>query len=218
MPTRKIPAPKLAQLTLNGLEAADPEVVRSGEGVDGLSIAHADLTDLRLDSVRWVESELTEATMRNTRLPGGRFVDVRLDRLDAPDLVASGSKWRDCEILSSRLGSISLYDASIDSLRIARSKIGFLNLRNSVVNDVVIEDCPMEELDLSEATLTRATFRGCAIDTLTIRNATLRHVDFRDARLGLVEPVLNLRGAVVDAGQVVDIAPMLAAGLGIVVL
>lgn len=217
MPTPKLQAPKVTPPTLIGLTVADPDVVRSGDNVDGLSIAHADLTDLRLDSVTWVESELTAATMRNTQLSGCRFLDVRLDRLDASDLLAPNSKWRDAEILSSRLGAISMYDATIDSLRITGSRIGFLNLRDSVIDDLVIEDCPIDELDLSQATLTRATFHGCTIDTLTIRNAKLRHVDLRGARLGVIEPVASLRGAVIDDGQLIDIAPMLAGGLGIVV-
>ena len=215
--TRKLQAPKITPPTLTGLTAADADMARSGEGVDGLSISNADLSDLRLDSVTWVESELTGATMRNTRLPGCRFLDVRLDRLDALDLVAPGAKWRDSEIVSSRLGAVGLYDATIDSLRITGSKIGFLNLRNCVISDLVVEDCPIEELDLSDATLTRASFSGCTIDTLTLRNATLKDVDLRGARLGAIAPVVGLRGAVIDHHQLIDIAPVLADGLGLVV-
>lgn len=217
MATRKLQVPRITPPAVTRAIVVDPAAARSLDGLDGVSVSDADLTDLRLGSVSWVESVLTSARMENTKLPGGRFLDVRLDGLDAIDLTAPGSTWRDSEILASRLGAGSLYDSAIDSLRVVGTKVGFLNLRGSAVNDLVLEDCAIEEIDLSDAVLTRATFSGCTIGTLTIRGTTLRHVDLRGAHLGTVEPVANLRGAVIDAGQLVEIAAVLADGLGIVV-
>jgi uncharacterized protein YjbI with pentapeptide repeats len=217
VPPHKIPAPKITAPKLTDLTPADAEEIRSGGDADGLRVADADLSDLQLGAVTWIESEIIDATMRSTRLERCRFLDVRLERLNAIDLTAPSSKWRDSEILASRLGSVNMYDATIDSLRIAGSKIGYLNLRGSVINDLVLDDCPIEELDLTDASVTRAQFAGCVIETLTIRNATFKHVDLRGARIGRVDSVANLAGTIIDNSQLIEFAPLLSDGLGITI-
>lgn len=215
MPISKLTAPRITPPSLSGLSRGTPAHAASGEDVDGLLIEGADLSDVRLDSVTFIECELVDAVMESTRLNGCRFLDVRFDRLDARGLTASGSKWRDSEILASRLGAIGLYDTEIDSLRVVGSKVAYLNLRGSEVHDLVLEDCVIEELDLTDAALTRATFAGCRIGTLTLREATLSHVDLRGASLDVVEPVQGLRGTVIDNDQLLELAPLLAAGIGV---
>lgn len=215
MPISKLTAPRITSPSLSRLSGGTPDEATSGEDVDGLRIAHADFSGVRLDSVTFIESELVEAVTESTRVNGCRFLDVRFDRLDARGLTGSGTKWRDSEIVASRLGAISLYDAEVDSLRIAGSKVAYLNLRGSQIHDLVVEDCVVDEIDLSDASLTRASFPGCRIGTLTLREATLTHVDLRGATLGVVEPVHGLRGAVIDSGQLLELAPLLAAGIGV---
>jgi uncharacterized protein YjbI with pentapeptide repeats len=211
----KLSTPKVTPPSLDGLEVGDPSAVRSGEDIDGLSLTGADFSDLRLDSVTFQESELIEATMRETHLPGCRFLDVRFTRLDARDVAAPDSTWRDSEIGFSRLGAVSIYGAKVNSLRLTSCKVGYLNMRGSSVADLVIENSTIEDLDLAETALTRASFPGSSIGNLTLRGARLQHVDLRGARLGAVTSVVDLRGATIDHVQLTELAPALAAGLGI---
>ena len=64
-------------------------------------------------------------------------------------------------------------------------------------------------------------FRNCKLD-LAIRrahfdNAQLSHVDFRGSDLQPLGDVRALRGAIIDSVQRVDLAAVLAQGLGILV-
>ena len=212
----RIQAPRLTGPSLTELEIADPDQARDPAGTDGCRIEHADLDGLRRQAVTYRETELVRAHAAQARFTECRFLDVRFDALDAPDLVASGSTWRDVEIVGSRLGTFGLYEATVSGVRFDRCKIGFLGLLGATVHDVVVEHCVVEEVDLSDATATRVAFHDTSIGQLRLSGARLSHVDLRSARLGLVDPVAGLRGAVVTVEQILDLAPSLATELGIV--
>lgn len=208
-------APRVTPPSLVAVEDGDPGLIATGDDVDGLRIVGADLTGVRLDAVTFQESELLDATMSETELVGCRFLDVRFVRLDALGLTAPRSTWRDTEIVSSRIGAASVYDAEIRSLRLTGCKIGYLNLRASSVSDLAVEDCTIDELDLADCELARASFAGCRVGDLAVRGARLQHVDLRGAQLDSVSPVADLRGCTIDHVQLAELAPALAAGLGI---
>ncbi len=132
-------------------------------------------------------------------------------------LRASRSSWRSVRISESRIGSGELYDSNWRSIRIASSKLGYLNFRGSTVTDVIISDCTIDELDLSGAEAQRIVFEKCVIRSLDVRQAKLLDVDLRGAELHEVSGVPNLRGTIVDSGQLDLLAPLLASSIGITV-
>ena len=213
----KLEAPRVSELSLVDLEISEPECAWDPAGTDGRRIEGAVLDGLRRQAVSYRETEFVRASATGARFPDCRLLDVRFDRLDAPDLAASHSTWRDVEIVGSRLGTLGLDDSTVNRLRFDRCKVGFLGLQGARVQDMVIEGCVVEELDLSDAVASRVAFRDTTIGQLRLRGSRLSHVDLRGARLGLVEPVAGLRGAVVTVEQVLDLAPDLAAALGILV-
>lgn len=213
----RIQAPRVSALGLVDLADAESADASDPSGTDGCRIEDAVLDGLTRTGVTYRETELVRATVTGSRFTKARFLDVRFDRLDAPDLVASGSTWRDVEIVGSRLGTLGLYESTVSGLRLERCKVGFLGLQGATVQDVLVEDCTIEELDLSDALVSRVAFRDSRVNQLRVRNARLTHVDLREARLDLVDSVEGLRGAVVTFEQLLALAPDLAAALGILV-
>ena len=61
----------------------------------------------------------------------------------------------------------------------------------------------------------RVTFVDCTVDELDITGATLTAVDLSGARLRSLIGVESLRGAIIGEGQLLDLAPLLAAQLGL---
>ena len=58
-------------------------------------------------------------------------------------------------------------------------------------------------------------FVDCNIDELNVAGATLSGVDLTGARLRSLIGVESLRGAIVSSEQLIDLAPILAAQLGL---
>ncbi|WP_299056062.1 pentapeptide repeat-containing protein [uncultured Nocardioides sp.] len=208
-------APRRTPPSLVGLTDTEPGDVDVDDGLDGVRVTGLDLSDRVLHGVTLQESELVNARADGTRLERCRMLDVRLDGLDAPELVLAEGVWRDSEVLGSRLGALSAHGSTVSSLRLEHCKVAYLNLRGSTVSDLVLTDCVVGELDLADATLERATFERCTVETLTVRGARLKDVDLRGARLGEVSPPSGLRGATLGTAQLLDLAPAMAAESGI---
>jgi uncharacterized protein YjbI with pentapeptide repeats len=96
-------------------------------------------------------------------------------------------------------------------------KLDFLNLRGATLQDVVFQDCVLGEVDATDARLTDVDFPGCRLDSFGVRNAALIRVDLSGATLQVLSGLDNLRGAIVSAAQLIDLAPLLADHLGITV-
>ena len=95
-------------------------------------------------------------------------------------------------------------------------KIATLNLRFATLREVAFVRCDVADLDIADASLTDVTFPGSTITRLRLNNTKLADVDFRGAAaLDIVGDVLSLRGSRIDAGQLMELAPALATGLGI---
>ena len=91
-----------------------------------------------------------------------------------------------------------------------------VNLRGAVLDEVVFEDCRLREVDLGGAQLTGVSFAGCRIERLDLTGATLTEVDLRGAvALDIARGLDRLGGAVLDVAQVLELAPALAAQLGV---
>jgi len=197
------------------LDEGDPATLAVDAYRDNERFSGLDLTGRNLGGLTLSECALVDVTVTDADLRAARVTDTALTRLNAPVLRAPHSVWRDVGIEHSRIGSGELYDAELTTLLIGQSKIGFLNLRGSVLRDVAFEDCTIDELDLSEASATRLAFSGCAIAMLDVSRARLEHVDLRGARVDGIRGIDSLSGVTVDAAQLTDLAPLLAAHLGI---
>jgi uncharacterized protein YjbI with pentapeptide repeats len=76
-------------------------------------------------------------------------------------------------------------------------------------------DCQLVEPDLSEASLTQVSFEGTRLVSPELGRATLRQVDLSAAELIGPRGLTGLRGATISTAQLIDLAPALAAELGI---
>jgi uncharacterized protein YjbI with pentapeptide repeats len=150
-----------------------------------------------------------------TQLRGAHFRDVTLAELDAAELAAPRSEWRNVSVTGSRLGSAELYESVWRSVTVSSCKIDYLNARTATWQDVLFAGCTFGELDLSEARVTRLALRDCRIETLTLSGARLAEVDLRAAELSRIVSVAGLAGTWISEIQLADLAPLLARHLQI---
>ena len=209
----KTRAPALDPVRLHGLAAAQsPESAGTFEGLhfDGASF---DGTDLQGST--FLECEFSSVSMTDTGLRGARFLECRSAGLFAPVFKAPRATFRDVVLEGSRLGSAELYDNSWDSVLVDGGKLDYVNLRGSRLTDVLFSGCSIEELDLDAVQAVRVAFRDCRIGALNVTGAVLQDVDLRSTEFRSVTHLPGLSGATVDEDQLMMLAPLLAANLGL---
>lgn len=117
----------------------------------------------------------------------------------------------------SRIGSWEVCDAIWRSVHFSGCKIGYLNLRDAEVSDLKFTNCVIEELDLMRAKASRVAFTDCRIGRLELAGSRLADVDLRGAQLTDVGDLAGLSGVTVSLEQLLDLAPLMAARLGVTV-
>jgi len=182
---------------------------------DGIDFVDLDLTGQDAGDARFLESRLDRCaldrlSLRRARILGSLIADGHGASVDFAD-----STWRDSLVTGGRFGAVQLPGATLTGVRFRGTKLDYLNLSGAQIDDVVFEDCEIGDIDARGATLRSVRFSGCSIHELNVTEARLSKVDLSDARLSSMIGVDNLRGAIINHGQLLDLAPQLAAQLGI---
>lgn len=148
-------------------------------------------------------------------LSRARVAECLLDDIRAVDLDLSDGTWRDSLVTGARFGAVRAPGATWDDVRLRASRANLLDFRGARLTGVVLEDCAIDELDLGGATAVGVRLRGCTVDRLILDEARLADVDLSGARIGTVHGIEGLRGATLDMGQVLELAPVMAVHLGV---
>jgi uncharacterized protein YjbI with pentapeptide repeats len=182
---------------------------------DGVAFTDPDLAGERLFDRSLVECTITGGRLDDATMRGSRFRETRFERCEATTLALDGAEMREVEFDSCRFGALEMYDVDARVVAFTGCRLGYVNLRGSEVVDLILEDCTIEDLDLGSARVSRMSVKGCRIDTLTVHGATLADVDLRGATLSVIAGLTGLKGTTVGPEQLYDLAPLLAAHLGI---
>lgn len=179
---------------------------------DSLHIPELSLRDANVVSCRFVAlvSQEAEAT-------GADLHDTLVVRPEITVLRAPRGRWTDVVYEGGRLGVLEAYDSTWSRVAFRQTKLSYVNLRSTEVTDLTLAGCHIEELDVSDATLRRVSLRDCRIETLMVRGAKLESVDLRGGAYSQISGVSDLRGAIVESGLLIELAPLLAATIGILV-
>lgn len=206
-PEREISLPDLTPFDGERLEADGDHVAT--DFVD-LDFAGQDAPDARFLECRLQRCGLDGASLRRARIAECLLSDVHGATVDFAD-----STWRDTQMWGGRLGAVTLVGATWTGIRIRGSHLGFMNLAGAHLQDVLFEGCEIGTLDARGAELQSVAFVDCRVDELNVAGATLSKVDLSGARLRTLVGVESLRGAIISHEQLVDLAPLLAAQVGL---
>ncbi|MCH0561974.1 MULTISPECIES: pentapeptide repeat-containing protein [unclassified Streptomyces] len=200
-----------------------PELQEHGGGglapdgdYDGLEFRDADLGGQDGAGARFMDCRLAGCGLDETRLRRARLLDSVLTGVRGVGTDLAESTLRDVEVVDARLGGTQMHGAVLERVLVRGGKIDFLNLRKARLRDVVFESCVLVEPDFAGARLERVAFVDCAVKGADFGEAVLTDVDLRAAApLEIVRGVDRLAGAVISTAQLLDLAPVLAAQLGV---
>lgn len=207
----KRPEVRLPELAVWG----DGELEPDGD-YDGVEFADLDLTGQEGVGARFMDCAVRRCVLDEAGLAKARVLDSVLEGVRGVGTDLSGASLRDVELVDARLGGVQLHGAVLERVVVRGGKIDYLNLRKARLKDVVFEGCVLVEPDFAGAVLERVEFRDCALRGVDFTGVRMTDVDLRAAAvLEIARGVEALSGAVISPAQLFDLAPALAAQLGV---
>jgi uncharacterized protein YjbI with pentapeptide repeats len=182
---------------------------------EALDLAERDLAGQDARSAAFMGCRIERCRLDDLDLRHARITDTLMADNDATSVNAAEGSWRDSILSGGRVGALTASSATWSGVRLRGIKLDFLDLSGAKVSNTVLEDCVIAELELGEADLRFVRFPGCDIGVLGLSGARLAEVDLSRATLHTISNVAGLRGATLSADQLIDLAPLLAAHVGI---
>jgi len=210
--TRATPPIRRATSSLEPFTAGRLE---PGADHDAVAFIDLDLSGQDASDSSFLECRLERCAVDGLMLRRARIAETAIVDIHGVSLDLADSTWRDVELSGGRLGALLLAGATMSSVRVRRAKLGFVSVTGGTIDDILFEACEIGSLDARIAQLRSVRFIDCTVGELDVTGATLAKVDLSGARLRSLIGVESLRGAILGHGQLLDLAPLLAAELGI---
>ncbi|WP_227983990.1 pentapeptide repeat-containing protein [Nocardia spumae] len=154
----------------------------------GGSVAHSRFEDVWMRGVRWIGTDIGE------------------------------TRWLDAELIDSAWSGVIAVDAQLRRVRFEGCKLESVNFRAAKLRHVSFVDCVLRDVDFSSAALRQVEFPGSRLDGVALHGATFQDVDLREAAtLDLIADIGTLKGAIINTGQLMEMAPAFARAAGIIV-
>ena len=182
---------------------------------DAIEFVDLDLTGQDAADVRILDSSLGHCAVEGLSLRRARILGSLIADAYGASVDFANSTWRNSLVTGGRLGAVQLPGATLTAVRFRGTKLDYLNLSGAQLDDVTFEGCALGDVDARGATLRAVRFGDCSINELNVTEARLAKVDLSGARLSSLIGVDNLRGAIINHAQLLDLAPQLAAQLGV---
>jgi len=203
----KLLAPDLVDV--GALAPLNTDACRAGETHAEIALTGCDASDKQWPDVRFQEAVFTECIMRRVSCPGLKLLDVRIDRCDM-----SNADWHEARIQrtalnSSQLTGINLGDAKLDHALFSQCKIDLGVFQRADFGVGVFSNCSLVEANFEDADLRHVMFDNCNLRGARFFGAKLQGADLRGSNLDCIGAnVVDLRGAVIDAAQLLQLAPL----------
>ncbi|WP_460795080.1 pentapeptide repeat-containing protein [Microbacterium sp. GXF0217] len=172
--------------------------------IDDVDLAHATL-----------EQCVVTADADTIDMTGADVMDVDITGIRAASFTLRNAGIRRVRISSGRIGTLDLSTTRIAELELRDLHIDYLTLGAAKAIDVLIADCTIRALDVPQAQLTRVRFVDCRSDEVDPRGLRANDVDLRGLDASAFIDTNSLRGVTLTTFQVQQLAPVLAAGVGI---
>ncbi|MEU6033502.1 pentapeptide repeat-containing protein [Streptomyces tauricus] len=204
------------EVRLPSLEPYEGGELEPDGDYDGLLFSELDLVGQDGGGARFMDCALTGCAVDETRLHHARVLDCVLTGMRGVGTDLGSATFRDVEVVDARLGGVQLHGAVLERVVFRGGKIDYLNLREARIRDVVFEGCVLVEPDFGGARLERVEFVDCVLKGADFSGVSLTDVDLRRAaEVSFARGVDRLAGAVISPAQLLDLAGVFAAEVGV---
>lgn len=201
----RISPPDLPPVLAPGSPARSADLIAARLDLSGtVDLAYATLEQCTL-SADADAVDLTGATVIDVEMSGARIASLRMRDAGVRRVKISGG----------RIGTLDLSEARISELDLRDARIDYLNLGAAKVTDLDISGCAIRTIDMPQSELTRVRFTATSSDEVDPRGMRAKDVDLRGLDALAYLDANSLRGTTLSYFQVQQLAPVIAAGLGI---
>ena len=183
--------------------------------LDGVEFAGFDLSGIRADHVRLLETAITDCSADELETPRLDCVDTYMASLQLQTWRCTNASWRGATFERLRVGAWLADGAELLDVTISDCKVDLLSLRGAVAQRVTLRDCRVESLDLTAARVNEVVIEGGVVGELLTADAAITRLDVSRTELHMVGHAGSLRGLVMSEAQVKDLAFAFAAHLGV---
>lgn len=194
--------------------AGSPAVLVAGAELELLRIggdgSGVEAPRLSLDTVRCEALHIAGARLARMQAHTTWWEDC-----DLSNAVLNGAGVRHCVMRRTRLTGVDLSESSLRDALVEDCKLDLANLRFARLQRVTFRNCLLGEADFSGATLRGVRYEGCDLRAAQFSQAKLERVDLRGSQLEGIGGLGDLRGARISNEQLLELAPALAAHMGL---
>lgn len=182
--------------------------------------------ELEACEVRWADFAATERfEAESCRFIGVQFAGAAFKKFQLSDSVIMRSEsaaahapkaaWLRVVVKDSRLTGADFGEATFEDCVFENAKIDESGFRFATFKRVRFENCVLRNADFSSAKLTNVSFSGCDLEGTNFDNASCKSVNLRGENLSAIKGIHGLKGATISSEQLIQLAPILAAELGL---
>lgn len=181
--------------------------------VDGADWAGLELDAAHLRLNRLVQVKLANAVWRGTTVYGCRF-----EQVDLSGARLEGATIERCEFIGCRMTGLHLTQTTLKNVIFDNCRLDYATLTHvRSTGPTAFLECNLDHTTLTRCQLGQTVIRWCQFDDVELHDCDLRGADLRGTDLSTVTGISNLRGSVVTANQIDELATTLTRELALTV-
>ena len=198
----------------------DRAAVESGDEWRRVRIADAEAAELAVPGLRFEESRLERVDLSGGRLAHLALSDVELEsaNLANANVRARGATLRRATVHRCRMTGVLWTEGSLRDVVISECRIDLASFAASTLEQVIFERCVLRQTDFQDAEVRAVRFVDCDLSEADLSGARLAHCELRGCKLDGLRGSAHLRGAAMPWPDIVAAAGTFADALGVRVL
>ena len=197
-------------------EDATDVVLDSGDFIEHRTIS-GDVEALAADDVEIVGSLFRAARLTGVDLSGVTFRDCRFENCELSGALLESARLVRVEFVDCRVSGAVMSDARLDDVRFVDSRCEGLLLRMSALKRCEFLRCDLTNAELYESGLHQVSLFDCDLTSVDFTRAKVDGLRLHGSVVADLRGGTSLRGAVIDAGQIVPMGLVALDALGVVI-
>ncbi len=175
-------------------------------------------SDLSAQEGRFVQMNsgiFTKVRLNSCLLEKLRISDVRFETCDLSNSIWKEGKANRLEIVDSKLTGFQLTKADLSNLLMDNCMGKLVQFHSSKFKNTTFKNCQLKGADFRYCDLSNVRFINCDLQEAEFYYANLCGTDFRGSQLqGFKAQQQDLKGAIIDSQQAIELSKQLASFLG----
>jgi uncharacterized protein YjbI with pentapeptide repeats len=148
--------------------------------------------------------------LNQAELALAQLFDTRFDGCDLAGSTWNKAHWRRAELLGCRMIGMKVLDSGLEDMLFQKCNGELARFWSTSFKRARFEQCVLREASFVDSHLSGVIFRDCDLSNADLRGAKLNGANFRGSNISGVQVSIEaLRGTIMDAAQVVQLASLL---------